>query len=1240
MEVDVDAKNEHSWEAGHTEGSIRLAAEVMKNPESAAVWWEFLLHEERLWSGIDKKKFINAAMVAGRDGIVTLSDLYVWATRVVPRQPNYKTLPFVNIWLGHAAQQWHRNPDDARDTFKALKSQHIGENYAPLYAEWAGLEAKYGNVRKASSVVSKGLREGAEPSRMLEALEQSLNDGKYDYIPFWKLIQEYTCNESERSQRDKIPNHEGRECAVQRTLPVARSLPEQGIKLSSSSTPSNRKIEDSLVTPSVIESTERYQRPSYNMEPSQNFDRIGKLPMVTPGSRSSKSMCDAWRTENKIVTNKSSFYPSENISKIHQNSRHSDVSILSSESSHQAQSSSTMHSTSITGYNSSSDGSTAHLRARTPAIRSNALLTGNISIKSNSFCSSGGEEATVHLNHDQKHASMNQAIVNCAAEENLPKNSTSRALSSCMHTSIATGSSSFSGKAMRIATPGNRAQQQDPGRDDEDNFAVRKGQPEGIVAGSLVLETTQHAASDSEEKYPSGSNANDMKVSDQNCKLTTGCRNLALNENSVCHGDKTFSQATEDQMQNKYQGSSGSINVTTMSNSGRKQIILDDAHTERVSGSRVNSATYKSTDNYMEREEETVPIPNQTKGHHSMKSSNEPRGDMSFQGTVAVRNMGLDGRYSAVSTPRPVKNIESQRALVNNLQTRGLQMKNKVDSIPGTSLSISSNQPKIGMTPNPVPRRCMADPLPSTATNSRATAVSDTEPVPNDCQAQQNIHVNRNHREKTAAEKEKLPIPELVRRVIEDENVAVVRGITYTKLECVGRGGSSKVYKVMAPNRKIFAMKRIRLNGRDSEAAAGFLDEITLLKKLQGRSNIIQLIDSEVHSKEGLIYMVLEFGDIDLAKLLQRHEQTRRERLQELQKGNDRACKSSQSNCQQYQIDENFIRLYWEQMLGAVDTIHRVRIVHSDLKPANFLVVEGQLKLIDFGIAKAIQNDTTSIARESQVGTLNYMSPEAILGGNTAPKGDKVVKVGRASDIWSLGCILYQMVYGRTPFAHLQFIQKMHAIIDENHQIQFPPIRNSYLLDVMKRCLDRNPKTRITMAELLEHPFLHPEEISLSSSNCLNDATGVSDSIELSHEQLRKLLIKISKAGVSDADVGTLSEKLFEQLSHGQLSPDVVEKKTAYQNEKYLNNNEVKNKENDRSWRIQENVSNRQASSHMEPHLGRGTHNCSEDQRLPFAPLRLKEEIGDMKDTDPMNKSNLGLDSNDNKIPLRNSVFR
>lgn len=56
-----------------------------------------------------------------------------------------------------------------------------------------------------------------------------------------------------------------------------------------------------------------------------------------------------------------------------------------------------------------------------------------------------------------------------------------------------------------------------------------------------------------------------------------------------------------------------------------------------------------------------------------------------------------------------------------------------------------------------------------------------------------------------------------------------------------------------------------------------------------------------------------------------------------------------------------------QQILHAVYTIHEERIVHSDLKPANFLLVKGSMKLIDFGIAKAIMSDTTNIQRDAQV---------------------------------------------------------------------------------------------------------------------------------------------------------------------------------------------------------------------------------------------------------------------------------
>jgi serine/threonine protein kinase len=67
-----------------------------------------------------------------------------------------------------------------------------------------------------------------------------------------------------------------------------------------------------------------------------------------------------------------------------------------------------------------------------------------------------------------------------------------------------------------------------------------------------------------------------------------------------------------------------------------------------------------------------------------------------------------------------------------------------------------------------------------------------------------------------------------------------------------------------------------------------------------------------------------------------------------------------------------------EQMLQAVMAVHEQNVVHTDLKPANFVLVKGRLKIIDFGIAKAIANDTVNIHRDQQVGTVNYMSPEAI----------------------------------------------------------------------------------------------------------------------------------------------------------------------------------------------------------------------------------------------------------------------
>ncbi|XP_058089683.1 serine/threonine-protein kinase MPS1 isoform X2 [Magnolia sinica] len=301
-----------------------------------------------------------------------------------------------------------------------------------------------------------------------------------------------------------------------------------------------------------------------------------------------------------------------------------------------------------------------------------------------------------------------------------------------------------------------------------------------------------------------------------------------------------------------------------------------------------------------------------------------------------------------------------------------------------------------------------------------------------------------------------------------------VNGKLYQKLGKVGSGGSSEVHKVISSDCTIYALKSIKLKGRDYSTAYGFCQEIEYLNKLKGKNNIIQLIDYEVTDKtlleevmsgsmtikdgrireDGYIYMVLEYGEIDLAHML--------------------AQKWKQMDNSSLQIDDNWLRFYWQQILQAVNTIHEERIVHSDLKPANFLLVKGSLKLIDFGIAKAIMSDTTNIQRDAQVGTLNYMSPEAFMWNEHDANGN-TIKCGRPSDIWSLGCILYQMVYGRTPFAEYKtFWAKFKAITDRNHEITYEPVSNPWLLDLMKKCLAWERTERWRIPQLLQHPFLVP----------------------------------------------------------------------------------------------------------------------------------------------------------------------
>ncbi|KAK8843417.1 hypothetical protein IAR55_007074 [Kwoniella newhampshirensis] len=273
----------------------------------------------------------------------------------------------------------------------------------------------------------------------------------------------------------------------------------------------------------------------------------------------------------------------------------------------------------------------------------------------------------------------------------------------------------------------------------------------------------------------------------------------------------------------------------------------------------------------------------------------------------------------------------------------------------------------------------------------------------------------------------------------------LVNGVAYERLQRLGKGGSSTVYSVLysAPPKKrvIYALKVVQLDRADSETYQSYTNEIELLKRLRGHDRVIQLIDHQItFSQPNRPHRLLM---IDFAALLDE------------QRGKA--------------INMNFVGLYWEQ------AVHKENVVHTDLKPANFVLVKGRLKIIDFGIAKAVANDTVNIQRDQQ---LSY-----------------------PSDVWSLGCILYQMIYGSPPFQHIGGgpLARMGVIADPNHIITYPemavpktavgvgldghPINPATLavavspaaIDSMQRCLSYRKEHRLTISELLHHEFLKPK---------------------------------------------------------------------------------------------------------------------------------------------------------------------
>ncbi|MFJ9638187.1 serine/threonine-protein kinase [Streptomyces sp. NPDC101178] len=139
-------------------------------------------------------------------------------------------------------------------------------------------------------------------------------------------------------------------------------------------------------------------------------------------------------------------------------------------------------------------------------------------------------------------------------------------------------------------------------------------------------------------------------------------------------------------------------------------------------------------------------------------------------------------------------------------------------------------------------------------------------------------------------------------------------------------------------------------------------------------------------------------------------------------------------------------------VLSALRAAHSAGVLHRDVKPGNVLLARsGQVLLTDFGIA-AIEGDSTITRTGELVGSIDYLAPERVRGGDPGP----------ASDLWSLGATLYTAVEGRSPFRRTSPISTMQAVVTEEPPA---PVKAGPLGPVITALLRKDPAGRPTAAE-------------------------------------------------------------------------------------------------------------------------------------------------------------------------------
>ncbi|NXY16063.1 STK36 kinase, partial [Atrichornis clamosus] len=251
----------------------------------------------------------------------------------------------------------------------------------------------------------------------------------------------------------------------------------------------------------------------------------------------------------------------------------------------------------------------------------------------------------------------------------------------------------------------------------------------------------------------------------------------------------------------------------------------------------------------------------------------------------------------------------------------------------------------------------------------------------------------------------------------------------YHVLELIGEGSFGHVYKGRRKHSaQVVALKFIPKVGRSEKELKNLQREIEIMRDLH-HPNIIQMLDSFETDKE--VVVVTDYAEGELFQILE----------------------------DDGSLPEDQVQTIAAQLISALYYLHSHRILHRDMKPQNILLgKDGVVKLCDFGFARAMSIHTMVLT--SIKGTPLYMSPELV----------EERPYDHTADLWSVGCILYELFVGTPPFYTNSIFQLVSLIVKD--PVKWPTAMSPVFKSFLQGLLMKDPHQRLSWPELLSHPFI------------------------------------------------------------------------------------------------------------------------------------------------------------------------